>query len=243
MHLNIIIGVLLISGVVIAYVNVTQRPESLKITEGEGFQLFCKFTASNMIRLYGITWYKQVLGCENCTVTMKSEEYIGRELEKYDNYSKTYCINVMNATQNDSGIYYCDVDVMSVGKGTGMGTRVTVNGVNDSKKEVSAAKRKLVALYSSLVLIILLLLLITILIVLRRRKSQGRTSRTGNEEQFQGDTSNTVVYTDLRIVKPKKHRPGNHMNDQIAGPPLRAYHRDEGTVVYAPIRPPRGRPN
>ncbi|XP_038670994.1 natural cytotoxicity triggering receptor 3-like [Scyliorhinus canicula] len=240
MYPDTIIGVLLISAAAIADVKVTQSPGNIEITEGQEFQISCTFTPFS-IKLYAITWSKAVIGSQNCKVTNTSEEFIGRVLYKHDKVSKSSQLIVMDTKQNDFGIYYCEVQVMNAGNGSGKGTRVTVNGVNDSKKKVSAAKRKLTALSSSLVLIILLLLLITILIVLRRRKSQDRTSRTGNEEQV--ETPNTVVYANLRIDKSKRHRPGNHINDQIAGPPLRAYHRDENTVVYAAIRPPRGRPN
>ncbi|XP_072329666.1 uncharacterized protein [Scyliorhinus torazame] len=231
MYSEIIIRVLLISAVAIADLKVIQKPKLIEITEGEEFQIFCNFTASTMPNSYGITWYKQLLGRENRTVTNKSEEFIGRILENYDTFSKSKQLTVIDATQNDSGIYYCKVDCVTF-RGTGMGTRVTVKSVKDNKTEVSIAKRNLSILPPVLMVTILLLLQVTILIALGSNKCQGRTSRAGNE--VQGDTSNTVD-AEMRIAKPLKHSRGYHVNEQIVGPTSPADQQDENTIVYATV--------
>ncbi|XP_038644574.1 immunoglobulin superfamily member 11-like [Scyliorhinus canicula] len=128
MYPDTIIGVLLISAVAIADVKVTQSPGNIEITEGQEFQISCTFTTSSNVTQYGITWYKAVAGCENCNVMNTSEEFIGRVLDKHDDVSKSKQLIVMDAKQNDSGIYYCEVVVMRAGNGRGKGTRVTVNG-------------------------------------------------------------------------------------------------------------------
>ncbi|XP_072329400.1 natural cytotoxicity triggering receptor 3-like [Scyliorhinus torazame] len=112
--------------------------------EGEVFQIVCKFTASVRSRGYAINWYKQVLGRERCRVTNNSEEFIGRVLEKSDDSSKSDQITVIAAKQNDSGIYYCEIVLMGVGKGTGKGTRVTVNGQKQPDGTGSSLPRQLI---------------------------------------------------------------------------------------------------
>ncbi|XP_078075389.1 uncharacterized protein LOC144497825 [Mustelus asterias] len=225
-----VMGVLLISAVAVADVKVTQSPGIIDVIEGGQFQMSCTFTASNVSPVFGFSWYKQASGHEKSCVTNTSEEFVGRVLKKHGQFLNISQITVMEANRNDSGIYYCEVDSPEFGKGAGMGTQVTVKGQAESKEE--ASKQKLIALSSALVVTTLVLLLIAILIFLSRNKCQERTPRTRNKAQ--GDTSNNVVYADLRIAKPKTQRPGNRTNNHVAGSPP---HRGEDNVVYAAVGP------
>ncbi|XP_041068169.1 natural cytotoxicity triggering receptor 3-like isoform X2 [Carcharodon carcharias] len=249
MYPDTILGVLLISAVAAADIKVTQSPPVIELTEGEEFQLTCTFTTPETTTLFAVAWYKEVLDCESCKVMNKSGEFIGRVLEESQISLRRNQVTVMDARQNDSGIYYCEIESIQFGKGTGTGTRVTVKAVHDR----NTAQHSLV-IFSSLLVVIVSLLLTAVLITWRRCKHQGndvscdtrknsparprsieRTSRTREEEQ--GGASNNVAYADLRIVKPKTNRTENHRKGQSAGAPSRTSQRDEDTVVYATVGP------
>ncbi|XP_078422738.1 uncharacterized protein LOC144695678 isoform X2 [Cetorhinus maximus] len=244
-----IIGALLIFAVAAADIKVTQSPRVIEITEGGEFQLLCTLTELKAETVLAVKWYKEVLGCEICKVMNKSGEFIGRVLEENQSSLRWFQITVMDARQNDSGIYYCEIDSIQFGKGNGTGTRVTVKAVHDR----NTAQHNLV-IFSSLLVVIVSLLLTAALITWRRCKHQGnnvgcdtrknsparprsieRTSRTREEEQ--GGASNNVVYADLRIVNPKTNRTENHRKGQSAGAPSRTSQGDEGAVVYAAVGP------
>ncbi|XP_041068171.1 natural cytotoxicity triggering receptor 3-like isoform X4 [Carcharodon carcharias] len=230
MYPDTILGVLLISAVAAADIKVTQSPPVIELTEGEEFQLTCTFTTPETTTLFAVAWYKEVLDCESCKVMNKSGEFIGRVLEESQISLRRNQVTVMDARQNDSGIYYCEIESIQFGKGTGTGTRVTVKAVHDR----NTAQHSLV-IFSSLLVVIVSLLLTAVLITWRRCKHQERTSRTREEEQ--GGASNNVAYADLRIVKPKTNRTENHRKGQSAGAPSRTSQRDEDTVVYATVGP------
>uniref|UniRef100_UPI00398E708F uncharacterized protein isoform X1 n=2 Tax=Pristiophorus japonicus TaxID=55135 RepID=UPI00398E708F len=234
MHPDTIIVMLLTSAVTIADIQVTQSPRNIEVTEGMQFHLYCVFTASAMPAVAAYTWYKQGPGHEKSYVKNTSGEFYARVLEqdvKSFEANKNASITIMGAKRNDSGLYYCEVDLFD-GRDTGKGTLVRVKGGNGSNKEHSSSisKSNWIILSSVLGLIVLVLIHIAVLAACHFCKQRDRTPRNGMEEQ--GAASNTVVYSDVHFKNNKKHRPGNLNKDQRACPV-----QNEDTIVYATLGP------
>ncbi|XP_067865595.1 uncharacterized protein [Heterodontus francisci] len=229
-----LIGVLLISAAALADIKVTQSPQNIEVRAGMKIHLSCSFNRFAEFRIFSHHWYKQGLGREKSAVTNTSAEFIGRVLKETQG-SKTN-ITILDAKQNDSGTYYCEVEIFNFARGTGIGTRVTVKVGPDNTMDShsSVRKKNLIILASVLGGIVLILSSMALLVVLHFCKHRDRTPAAQTQEQ--GVTSNNIVYADLHINKPKTHGPGSLRKDRLASPPSRAFEQEDA-VVYATVRP------
>ncbi|XP_067865605.1 signal-regulatory protein beta-2-like isoform X2 [Heterodontus francisci] len=111
-------------------IKVFQTPPSIEAIEGESVHLLCIYSTPEGQHIGTFSWYKDVNdGTEENMVSNTSVKYSGRILEVERSSFKANrnaSIMITNVNRNDSGTYYCEVEISFVGKDTGQGTILTV---------------------------------------------------------------------------------------------------------------------
>uniref|UniRef100_UPI00398E5F94 polymeric immunoglobulin receptor-like isoform X2 n=1 Tax=Pristiophorus japonicus TaxID=55135 RepID=UPI00398E5F94 len=111
-------------------IKVFQTPPSIEATEGETVHLLCTYNTSEVQHTGAFSWFKDVRdGTEGSRLSSTSAKYSGRIIEVQRSTFKANrnaSIAIANVNHNDSGTYYCQVEILFFGKFTGAGTVLMV---------------------------------------------------------------------------------------------------------------------
>ncbi|XP_060906085.1 tyrosine-protein phosphatase non-receptor type substrate 1-like [Labrus mixtus] len=102
---------------------VRQNPPSLSVMRGETAKLFCHFKVESL--KYGVQWFKMKPGKQ---LIAKSSRHIVVEEDQ------TSSLEISEVAPEDSGWYYCEVNVLQKDPAMGNGTRLLVLGPPSAPK-------------------------------------------------------------------------------------------------------------
>ncbi|XP_033909163.2 natural cytotoxicity triggering receptor 3-like [Acipenser ruthenus] len=118
---------LLLTGVACQNIIVFQPP-TVEVTEGEKAHLKCTFNSTAEDSVTGSAIWKK--GCETAKSLLEHDDQMKGRLEMANardfKTKHDASIYIHNVTERDSGIYYCELDLVSVGKLIGSGTYLNV---------------------------------------------------------------------------------------------------------------------
>uniref|UniRef100_A0A8C4X557 Natural cytotoxicity triggering receptor 3 n=1 Tax=Erpetoichthys calabaricus TaxID=27687 RepID=A0A8C4X557_ERPCA len=104
---------------------VHQNPE-VTFNLGENVHLPCRFTARNVVQIGSYKWYKDHVGGTEVSNGIHGKAILKTNIETFIK-DKNASITILQPSHNDSGYYYCEVDLLGIGtKATGNGTRLVV---------------------------------------------------------------------------------------------------------------------
>ncbi|XP_038673028.1 uncharacterized protein LOC119976535 [Scyliorhinus canicula] len=108
-------------------IHVVQFPASINVTEGESVQLNCTFELSWKV---GRVVWRRASG--NTELSLWNPFYQGRmQMSGADLFAQSVAfIKIENLAKMDSDVYYCEVEVPTIGGGNGTGTQLTVTDRN-----------------------------------------------------------------------------------------------------------------
>ncbi|XP_059825200.1 uncharacterized protein LOC132393827 isoform X1 [Hypanus sabinus] len=192
---------------------IEQSPVQITVTEGETVQLNCTYISktNDAKKLVGaITWYKDK---ENHTVYNKSGEFQGRVRPNSSKGILSQHLQIFNVRMNDTGKYYCKVEIFGEGNHLGKGTEVQVTRKQHPPSRTQAVQvmvsspcchqegaavghdnglftneRKIVLYVSPLLVIVLLALTLLISIIYRKRCARSTGGIDGFVAKFAKDT-------------------------------------------------------
>ncbi|XP_078075384.1 uncharacterized protein LOC144497820 [Mustelus asterias] len=147
---------------------VVQRPGSVHIFQGESVILNCSF------QLQGLGTYSWRR--DDNPIDFDSPRYKNR-IVKADQHAfnsrKDASIRIKNMTECESGIYYCEIEILGKPKQSGNGTSVTVQHVCDKSLPVNnfLFDWMWIAVAGGVTLLIILVLLMVIIVLARRNKA------------------------------------------------------------------------
>ncbi|XP_059825201.1 uncharacterized protein LOC132393827 isoform X2 [Hypanus sabinus] len=238
---------------------IEQSPVQITVTEGETVQLNCTYISktNDAKKLVGaITWYKDK---ENHTVYNKSGEFQGRVRPNSSKGILSQHLQIFNVRMNDTGKYYCKVEIFGEGNHLGKGTEVQVTRKQHPPSRTQAVQvmvsspcchqegaavghdnglftneRKIVLYVSPLLVIVLLALTLLISIIYRKRCARSTDKRSANQVVPKKEES--VLYAEMNIRKV----PWNRRSDYAAcesgqtGPSSQAG-TGEDRILYAEV--------
>ncbi|XP_067830063.1 uncharacterized protein [Heptranchias perlo] len=147
---------------------IVQYPSSVTLFEGESVILNCTF------RISGVGTYKWRK--DSSHLDFDSPRY-KKGLKKADkdafNDRRDASIQIMNMTQCESGVYYCEIEIMGEPKAVGRGTSVTVKHSCDKPNSLKSSQFDWmwVAVAGGVTILITLTLLVVIAVLVRRNKA------------------------------------------------------------------------
>ncbi|CAJ1062768.1 tyrosine-protein phosphatase non-receptor type substrate 1-like [Xyrichtys novacula] len=102
---------------------VRQNPPSLRVMRGETAKLFCHFKVESL--KYGVQWFKMKPGKQ--LIPKSSRHVVVKE-------DQTSSLEISGVALEDSGWYYCEVNVLQRDPGMGNGTKLVVLGPPSAPK-------------------------------------------------------------------------------------------------------------
>ncbi|XP_059827210.1 uncharacterized protein LOC132394822 [Hypanus sabinus] len=216
-----------------------QTPRRVTVTEGGLVQLNCSFcwklTQKGEKPLYTIDWYKDE---ESALLCNKSAAYNGRLLKSYsEGFPWEWAsITIHDLKLNESGKYYCRIQISNAETAFGTGTEITVKWHEDSIQ-----KNVYLPGFFALPAVLLTLALAVIIYILRRCRSPDK--RSGSQVVSREVVkSQAELHTHLNSLPPpdqidhKSVKPGiRHKAPGVTGSVSLA-ESDEGGVVYSQLR-------
>ncbi|XP_069771437.1 uncharacterized protein [Narcine bancroftii] len=217
------IWTLLICGTVYAGANLTinQSPQRITVTEGGSAHLNCSW---NEIVVGFISWYKDV---KIHDISNTSTWYGGRVRTFSSQSVQMVVLYITDLKMNDSGWYYCQMNIFQASTFQGNGTELTVIP-SGSQKSVTYL---LVIL--PLVVGLIVLMLVMILYIKHRRRSPDKELRTQavNKEE---DRSENITYANLKIRKLTSNRSPHYSKGKPATSQGQRIRKEE-EVTYAVV--------
>ncbi|XP_062903490.1 T-cell immunoreceptor with Ig and ITIM domains-like isoform X2 [Mobula hypostoma] len=152
-----------------------QWPERIMVTEGGTAQLSCAYISNiNVAKKWvgSLTWYKDE---ERGTVCNKCSGFHGRVTTNSSGGFLHQTLQIVNVRMNDTGKYYCKVQIFDKGSYLGKGTEVQVT----SRKATKSGGRSLCwqLLEMGVKLIIFLVINIVTVLFIRSQRSRGIVNR------------------------------------------------------------------
>ncbi|XP_067865603.1 natural cytotoxicity triggering receptor 3-like isoform X2 [Heterodontus francisci] len=146
---------------------IIQRPISVRVFQGDSVILNCTF------RLEGLGTYSWRR--DNSVIDFESPKYKKRVIKADYNAFKLRrdaSIQINNMTECDSGIYYCEIDIMGKQKLVGNGSSVIVQHSCDKPNRSSLQFEWLwIAVAGGVTLLVTLPLLVVIIVLAQRNKA------------------------------------------------------------------------
>ncbi|XP_039626092.1 uncharacterized protein LOC120539774 [Polypterus senegalus] len=112
---------------------VHQNPE-VTFNLGENAHLPCCFTTRNVALIGSYKWYKDHVGGTEVSNGTHGKAILKTNIETFIK-DKNASITILQPSQNDSGYYYCEVDLLGIGRANGSGTLLRVNEGNAQEDE------------------------------------------------------------------------------------------------------------
>ncbi|XP_051899804.1 natural cytotoxicity triggering receptor 3-like [Pristis pectinata] len=113
---------------------INQSPQRITVTEGGTVQLNCTFSLKSSHQgdkiIGSISWYKDV---EDRCVCATCSGYQGRVLLNSSISILSESLQITNLSMNDTGKYYCKVDIFMEAQYLGNGTEVTIRRRNTAE--------------------------------------------------------------------------------------------------------------
>ncbi|XP_062903491.1 T-cell immunoreceptor with Ig and ITIM domains-like isoform X1 [Mobula hypostoma] len=208
-----------------------QWPERITVTEGGTAQLNCAYISNiNVTKKWvgSLTWYKDE---ENGTVCNKCSGFHGRVTTNSSQGFLNQTLQIVNVRMNDTGKYYCKVQIFDKGSYLGKGTEVQVTMV----AELFPNERKIVLYVSPLLVSVLLALALIIIIIYRKRCA--RSTDKESTTQAVPKKEKSVVYAEINMRKAPRTRPLDYVACESGrtGRSSQAGKRED-PILYAEVR-------
>uniref|UniRef100_A0A8C4RSB8 Natural cytotoxicity triggering receptor 3 n=1 Tax=Erpetoichthys calabaricus TaxID=27687 RepID=A0A8C4RSB8_ERPCA len=104
---------------------VHQNPE-VTFNLGQNAHLPCRFNARNVVQIGSYKWYKDHVGGTEVSNGTHGKAILKTNIETFIK-DKNASITILQPSHNDSGYYYCEVDLLGIGRANGSGTLLRVN--------------------------------------------------------------------------------------------------------------------
>ncbi|XP_062903494.1 uncharacterized protein LOC134346121 isoform X2 [Mobula hypostoma] len=193
-----------------------QWPERITVTEGGTAQLNCAYISNiNVTKKWvgSLTWYKDE---ENGTVCNKCSGFHGRVTTNSSQGFLNQTLQIVNVRMNDTGKYYCKVQIFDKGSYLGKGTEVQVTNKESTTQAVPKKEKSVV--YAEINM---------------RKAPRTRpldyvaceSGRTGRSSQA-GKREDPILYAEVRAASPR--------NDWASTKPTKSPRREE-QIVYAAV--------
>ncbi|XP_072113487.1 natural cytotoxicity triggering receptor 3-like isoform X2 [Mobula birostris] len=152
-----------------------QWPERITVTEGGTAQLNCAYISYiNVTKKWigFLTWYKDE---ENGTVCNKCSGFHGRVTTNSSKGFLRQTLQIVDVRMNDTGKYYCKVQILDKESYLGKGTEVQVTSMKATKSAGRSLRWQLLEM--GVKLIIFLVINIVTVLFIRSRRSRGIVNR------------------------------------------------------------------
>ncbi|XP_072113485.1 uncharacterized protein [Mobula birostris] len=227
-------SLLLFSGAARANGRSHQWPERITVTEGGTAQLNCAYSSNINVtkkQVGFLTWYKDE---ENRTVCNKCSGFHGRVTTNSSRGLLSQALQIVNVRMNDTGKYYCKVQILDKESYLGKGTEVQVTMVGHDKG-LFPNERKIVLYVSPLLVSVLLALALIIIIIYRKRCA--RSTDKESTAQVVPKKENSVVYAEMNMRKAPRTGPLDYVACQSGrtGRSSQAGKRED-PILYAEVR-------
>ncbi|XP_051899803.1 natural cytotoxicity triggering receptor 3-like isoform X3 [Pristis pectinata] len=223
---------------------INQSPQRITVTEGGTVQLNCTFSLKSSHQgdkiIGSISWYKDE---EDRCVCATCSGYQGRVLLNSSIGILRETLQITDLRINDTGKYYCKVDIFMEAQYLGNGTEVIIRRSGDDGKTLFLNESSIYLPVLSLVVVVPLALALFVIIYTRRR---GRLSDKTSGTQVVTKEEGSVIYANPIICNSNRNHPLDYaecesVKSQVRndGPvkarPLSQAGRSEDSVVYSSV--------
>ncbi|XP_064199661.1 uncharacterized protein LOC135259339 isoform X1 [Anguilla rostrata] len=117
---------------------VTQSPPSMTVKEGEMAQMLCCWGGTLSMQRVRVHWKKTNTSSVIINTVHGKDNVTSERKDKYSSYISGNCskFTISRVSTNDTGVYLCNIyiDIPMYKEGSGSGTQLTVNGINNSSE-------------------------------------------------------------------------------------------------------------